>query len=70
MKMMSITQSGLCLNIARLPNNKTFHRTANDVVARVAATKQIIVKTTTQPQHNPKTTPKQPNTNQRKLGLT
>ena len=29
-----------------------------------------IVKTTTQPQHNPKTIPKQPNTIQRKLGLT
>ena len=29
-----------------------------------------IVKTTTQPQHNPKTTSKQPNTIQRKLGLT
>ena len=29
-----------------------------------------IVKTTTQPQHNPKTTPKQPNTTQQKLGLT
>ena len=33
-------------------------------------TNRIIVKTTTQPQHNPKTTPRQPNTIQRELGLT
>ena len=36
----------------------------------VYCTTNLIVKTTTQPQHNPKTTPKQSNTIQRKLGLT
>ena len=48
-----------------LPANPTKHDLPDQTFQR-----KPIVKTTTQPKHNTKTTPKQPNTIQRKLGLT
>ena len=46
------------------------YSTAGCINNKLIKEELYIVKTTTQPQHNPKTTPKQPNTIQRKLGLT
>ena len=56
----------MCNYQATQENRLTLHKRS----AHAIKTDAEIVKTTTQPQHNPKTTPKQPNTTQLKLGLT
>ena len=54
----------------KMEGNEKCHTSHDKCIKKISHNPILIVKTTTQPQLNPKTTPKQPNTTQLKLGLT